>query len=653
MQHKSIIGKEQINYLNEMVQYLESEQLSVFAGAGISIGSGFVDWKGLMQPIIEQLGINPNIDLALAAQFYVNEYGRHDISKLIFNEFNKIPKNNEIIKKLGKLPIKSYWTTNYDSLIEDTLQSAPIHKTVNIVKDSNRFKYNTPFSDVSVFKMHGDKESPDNAIITKNDYETYDLTRDVFTKALFTELITNTFLFIGFSFSDPNLERILGVVKHTFDNDNPRNHYCFMKKVSESDYNEYNRDQFSQDKNYQMLRIREMRRYGIQTILIDDFSQILVCLDYIKAKLDQRRVFISGTINKSVKANSKEAEFIQYLAQKLVEKGYKIVTGFGQNIGNYLYIGACSNKNINEAKNLHKSIEAYPLITAENDTNNLRNELISDCGCIITLFGKTDANKLDLKPASSPEDYIKFMNENKHLKMDGVVQEFKIAEKHKKTLIPIGTTGKTSKFLWQYVNKKYCHLYGNKNIKEHWEILNKTNISNKESVIKAVIKIIENQNVINEQELVNTLVSNSTSKKVFLSFHYTSSHKFANEVRNIINDTKSYVATEEETVDDRFNKDKIISWINSKIDQTIATILLYDDSVFNSQYVEYEIKMSIERGNKIIVITQDDKNYNEIKENIKNNFKLKEFDYKLIKYSSINNSQNMEKILKHYISNQG
>ena len=74
MQQESIISKEQINYLNKMVKYLESEQLSIFAGAGISVGSGFVDWKGLMKPIIEQLGINPNIDLALAAQFYVNEY---------------------------------------------------------------------------------------------------------------------------------------------------------------------------------------------------------------------------------------------------------------------------------------------------------------------------------------------------------------------------------------------------------------------------------------------------------------------------------------------------------------------------------------------------------------------------------------------------
>lgn len=41
----SSISKEQINYLNSMVNFLQSGHLSIFAGAGISIDSGFVDWK--------------------------------------------------------------------------------------------------------------------------------------------------------------------------------------------------------------------------------------------------------------------------------------------------------------------------------------------------------------------------------------------------------------------------------------------------------------------------------------------------------------------------------------------------------------------------------------------------------------------------------
>lgn len=47
--------------------------------------------------------------------------------------------------------------------------------------------------------MHGDKDSPDDVVLTKEDYQNYDSTRGVFTKLLSVELIRRTFLFIGFS----------------------------------------------------------------------------------------------------------------------------------------------------------------------------------------------------------------------------------------------------------------------------------------------------------------------------------------------------------------------------------------------------------------------------------------------------------------------
>lgn len=600
----SSISKEQINYLNSMVNFLQSGHLSIFAGAGISIDSGFVDWKGLMKPIIEQLGVNPNIDLSLVAQFYRNEYGRHDINELIYNEFNKKHKDNEIIKKLGRLPIKSYWTTNYDSLIEDTLSKNPISKKINVVKEKNQFKYCMPDTDVTVYKMHGDKVEPDYAIITKNDYETYDKKRDVFTKALFTELITNTFLFIGFSFSDPNLERILSIVKHTFDNDegNPRNHYCFMRRVQEKDYDTLDAEQFNQDKNFQTLRIREMRRYGIQTILIDDFSQISICLDYIKARLDQKRVFVAGSIKNNIENDSDEAILIQDLAQKLVENEYKIVTGFGQNIGNYLFIGSCLNKNINQIKNLHTLIEAYPLISIEQDTQQLRKALISDCGTIITLFGKkeynTEIEKIDL------ED-------------DGVYKEFQIAKDADKTLIPIGATGYTSKYLWEEMNKNLTGFYNNEDIFPAWKSLS-NDIKNRKEIIESVIKIIKQKNTVDQEKLEQQLL-HLTSKKVFLSFHYKESHIAAQEIRTIINNTETYVAIEEEPVEDKNNAEKIRAWIDEKLADTVATILIYDEKIYTSNYVEYEITKSIDKANSLIIIIPNECN----KDNIMDSFKLK------------------------------
>lgn len=605
-----LLRQEQINYLNAMVRYLQSENLSVFAGAGVSIDSGFVDWKGLMKPIIEQLGVNPNIDLSLVAQFYKNEYGRHDINELIYNEFNKIHKSNEIIKKLGKLPIKSYWTTNYDSLIEDTLSSSPISKKVHVVREKNQFKYKTPDTDVTVYKMHGDKTEPDYAIIAKNDYETYDKKRDVFSKALFTELISNTFLFIGFSFSDPNLERILSIVKHTFDNDegHPRNHYCFMRRVQEKDYlANPNKEQFKQDKNYQRLRIREMRTYGIQTILIDDFSQISICIDYIKTRLDQNRVFISGSLLGDVQKDSREAYFIKTLAQKLVDHKYKIVTGFGQNIGNYLFIGACLNKNISQIKNnLHSSIEAYPLVSAEHDIQQMREELISDCGSIITLFGKTDEKSKDLVS---------------ELKIDGVNIEFRIAERIGITLIPVGATGRTSKYLWKRINDNYSNYY-DESINQYWKKLS-WELQYADEIVEAILRILEYKNSITQVELEQKLLHYSEKRCIFLSFCYNSSHILASKIRKLINETNFFEATEEEKVEDRTETDKIQKWINRKIQDTVATVLIYDEKIFNSNYVSYEISESITRNNKILMIVPDDSDKEQISQKILSNFKCR------------------------------
>lgn len=595
---KSIINREHINYLNIMAEELETEHLSVFAGAGISIDSGFVDWKGLMRPIIEQLEINANMDLALAAQFYENEYGRHDINKLIFDEFNRVPRKNEVLTLLGKLPIKSYWTTNYDSLIEDTLSASPIEKIVDLKVNKDQFKYHVPQHDITVYKMHGDKRFPDEAIITKNDYETYDTEREVFTKALFTELITNTFLFIGFSFSDPNLERILSIVKHTFDNNAPKNHYCFMRCVNKKDYS--NSEQYKQDANFQKLRIREMRRYGIQTILIDDFSQIITCLKYIKSKLDQKRVFISGSITKSISKDSEQAEFIQYLAQKLIENKYKIVTGFGQNIGNYLLVGACRNMRINQAKKIHETIEIYPLVTIEDDAEALRKELISNCGCIITLFGKTHYKK---------DTHIS------ELDMDGVYQEFKIAEEENIMLLPVGCTGNTSKHLWEHANKKYKSFYDNNDISRYWNNLSKSNVKDKEKILDSILKLLKYKNIQEQEKLERELlrqinndnfIEEDELKKVFLSFHYNSSHELANKFRRIINETKKYVATEEEEAYNKTSRQGVFKWIDQKIENTVATVLIFDESILDSVYVEYELEKSVERNNRIVIITTID-----------------------------------------------
>lgn len=632
--------QEYINNLDKIVSEIGKGHLSVFIGAGVSTASGYVDWNGLMKPIIDQLGVNPNIDLSLAAQFYDNKYYRHNISKLIYEEFNKPAKENDVLKLLGTLPISSYWTTNYDSLIEDTLSSPPISKTVEVMLKKEDFKFHKVNCEATVYKMHGDKNSPDEAIITKNDYETYDLKREAFTKALSVELITNTFLFIGFSFSDPNLERILNVVKHTFDEKHQKIHYCFMRKVQSEEYDDF--EKFVQDVNYQTLRIEEMRRCGIETILLDEFSQIDLCLSYIKSMLNHKRIFISGSLQlhqkepKEITKDSKQAIFIQHLAEFLTNKGYKLVSGFGQNIGNYLLIGSCSNRKMSEIRNIYNLIEVYPIVAQNDEANGLRRELISNCGNMITIFGKTRPNQdIDLS-----------------LKEDGVYTEYEYAKEYGLTVLPIGCTGYTSKLLWDKEN--VTSPYIGSSVEPFWKNLKSENYSNDEAVIfNSLTKLIEYSYVEKQNKLKSKLTKklqtkNTNSKKIFLSFHYNSSHHYASIVRNYINETGIYVATEEEKVHSNASPEVIMNWIKEKLNNTVATVLIYDDKIFESKYVKYELEQSIKRNNSIIVLSLSDDLEKTI-ETINNSNMIDCNSLKFFKFSDISSKTDISRILQDNI----
>ncbi|HAG10308.1 MAG TPA: hypothetical protein DCK76_02725, partial [Desulfotomaculum sp.] len=67
--------------------------------------------------------------------------------------------------------------------------------------------------DAVVYKMHGDVSQVHKAVITRDDYEKYELTHSLFTTALQGDSVSKTFLFIGFSFNDPNLNYILSRIR--------------------------------------------------------------------------------------------------------------------------------------------------------------------------------------------------------------------------------------------------------------------------------------------------------------------------------------------------------------------------------------------------------------------------------------------------------
>src|SRR5437016_6085605 len=163
--------------IREFTRELRNKNAAVFAGAGLSTASGYVDWKGLLREIIQDLGLDPERehDLVTLAQYHCNQAGgsKAHLTQTIFNYFapTKTPTSNHRI--LARLPIHTYWTTNYDKLIEKALEEAK--KVPDVKYTLKQLSVTRPDRDVVVYKMHGDIDHPADTVITKDEYEAYPL----------------------------------------------------------------------------------------------------------------------------------------------------------------------------------------------------------------------------------------------------------------------------------------------------------------------------------------------------------------------------------------------------------------------------------------------------------------------------------------------
>lgn len=235
-------------FLREYIKAIRDGNAAVFAGAGLSRPSGFVVWKDLLRPLAEDIGLNidDEYDLTAVAQYVRNKSGnRAAINSTILEAYSKNVALNVNISILTRLPIYTYWTTNYDRLIEEGLREANRNADVKI--DSKQLSNTKRDRDAVVYKMHGDVEHAANAVLTKDDYAQYERNYPFFRSVLQGDLISKTFVFIGFSFEDPNLDSILGQIRLLLD-ENIRNHYCFMKRVSKADS--------TNDENFGYLKAR-------------------------------------------------------------------------------------------------------------------------------------------------------------------------------------------------------------------------------------------------------------------------------------------------------------------------------------------------------------------------------------------------------------
>lgn len=430
-------------FIKEFSEKLKCEKASLFIGSGISRKAGYANWKDILRECAEEIGLNVDKenDLITLAEFYVKDRQRTKITQTI-SDFFQDNKGNPVRTHeiLATFPVKSIWTTNYDTLIERSLKKADI--SYSVVTDDESYTGLDPTAKIKIHKIHGDVKSPSHCVITRKDYEKFEEQHDIVLSELKGEMCTNSFLFLGYSFSDIDIQHILSKIRLIYKEDHPQRHYCIIKKINQSDCVD------RQDYEYKIKRqghhIKDMQSYGLNVVLVDSFDEIDEILEQVSLRVQLKNVLISGAYElTNSNAEIRISPVANKLSEKLIQCGYKIVTGYGKNLGSDIVTGAfrgCKMSN-NKSKDFNENVFLFPFPykLSQSDEKDkiyegIRENMISKTRIAIFICGEKAEN-------------------NSTINSPGTLKEYKISKSKENLIIPLATTGAAAQYIWDLENR--------------------------------------------------------------------------------------------------------------------------------------------------------------------------------------------------------
>ena len=448
------------SFVKEYAQNIKNGSTALFIGSGFSKNSGAKVWSELMKEIAEDLKLNidEESDYMQLAQYHFNQNQRSKINNIINEEFTNL-EINENHKLLASLPIDTYFTTNYDVLLEDSLNDAK-KKPAVIVRDKE-LAIKQSNSKATVYKLHGDIHNVSKCVLTTEDYEDCVEENSLMFSTLKANLANKSFLFLGYSFSDFDIRNIITRVVRKLDKNGPK-HYYITKKIEGE----------GRDAIIQNLMIEDYRlNHNIHTVLIDDYNEIPDILKKINKLVNIDNIAISGAYEEDDEKRDSNDNLVELLCEQLVVNNKKIYSGFGKTIGSKIVQSVLVNA---KSKSFDDCMQLYPFPYLEpnsderkNMYNSYRKNMLSNTQVLILIGG---SKIVDAKKVVS----------------DGCIEEAEIALAKGQLILPIPSTGGAAKeFYDKMISKNEVAYIDSKNFIS----LTKDNISNTE-IIKIVMTLI-------------------------------------------------------------------------------------------------------------------------------------------------------------------
>lgn len=295
----------------------QSEELTLFLGAGVSADAGIPKWNELINSLLSEMilrraqgthdalltdHLNDIINLAyknkedspLVQMRYIRgAFSSEEYQKLVHDVIYKDnPKTNTALldaiaeictPKRNHIGVQGVVTYNFDDLLERRLKNQRV--LTNTISNEQDI---TDSQKLSIFHVHGylpkklrEIRGDVELIFSEEDY--HRVYRDSYCWSNIVQLNylrESTCLFIGCSLTDPNVRRLLDVAARS--NEKPR-HYAFLRKHSNFEAKDIDPDAIKAYESIDMnLREKYYATMGLNIIWVDKYDDIpLVLMDFL------------------------------------------------------------------------------------------------------------------------------------------------------------------------------------------------------------------------------------------------------------------------------------------------------------------------------------------------------------------------------------
>ncbi len=213
-------------HLEHLAREIKKGKAVLFVGAGMSLNADtkilgeqeeFLLWPALSKKFQDELkGHYSNIPAPKVIQLFESQFNIPERNRMIESgvpdkKYNPGSLHKELLD-LEKFPWEAIVTTNIDSLIERSFDDMGITYT-RVVKPEDFAN----IQGIPIYKIHGTIDDPDTYTFSEKEYLEFAIKKPLFVSKLEQLFAESTFVFFGYTLSDPDLLEIQNRIHHRLD----------------------------------------------------------------------------------------------------------------------------------------------------------------------------------------------------------------------------------------------------------------------------------------------------------------------------------------------------------------------------------------------------------------------------------------------------